>query len=91
MAAKKTTRKGAEEPLFNPTEHEIVPLHEKLSKEDAEQLLTKYSATLRELPKLGVSDPALYGLNAKPGDIIKITRKSRTAGETVFYRGVISE
>ncbi len=54
-------------------------------------LLKKYSLTIREIPKILITDPAISHLDVKEGDIIKIKRNSRTAGETVFYRGVIKE
>ncbi len=51
----------------------------------------KYNVSLRELPKIKKDDSAISSLNVKVGDVIKIARASPTAGETVFYRGVISE
>ena len=31
------------------------------------------------------------GLGVKPGDMIKIARKSPTAGESIYYRYVVEE
>lgn len=76
---------------FNPTEHTFVPKHEKLSVKEAKAILEKYHAGIKEMPKIGVHDPAIVALGAKQGDIIRITRKSYTTGETVFYRGVVDE
>jgi DNA-directed RNA polymerase subunit H len=42
-----------------------------------------------ELPKIAKTDPAIISLNTKPGDVIKIIRKSQTASEAIFYRVVI--
>lgn len=72
-------------------EHEFVPEHTKLSEKEAKALMATYSITLRELPKIIISDPAIAHLDIKEGDIIKIKRASRTAGETVFYRGVMKD
>jgi DNA-directed RNA polymerase subunit H len=72
-------------------EHELVPEHSKLSEKDAKELMKKYSLTIREIPKILISDPAICHLDVKEGDIIKIKRNSRTAGETIFFRGVIKE
>ncbi|HIO32036.1 MAG TPA: DNA-directed RNA polymerase subunit H, partial [Candidatus Nitrosopelagicus sp.] len=44
---------------------------------------------LTELPLIFVTDPAIVGLGVKPGDMIKITRKSATAGESLYYRYVV--
>ncbi|MBN2142252.1 DNA-directed RNA polymerase subunit H [Candidatus Woesearchaeota archaeon] len=71
--------------------HELVPEHTKLSEKDAKALFKKYNITLREIPKINFSDPAIAHLGARQGDVIKIKRHSRTAGETVYYRGVIRE
>ena len=71
--------------------NELVPEHSKLSDKDAKELLKQYNITIREIPKILISDAALANLDVKEGDIIKINRKSRTAGETVFFRGVIKE
>ena len=81
----------AEGPLFNPLLHRIVPKHEKLSEKDARELKDRYHLTLMSLPKISMRDPALRDLSLKQGDIVKISRKSYTAGETVFYRGVVDE
>jgi len=72
-------------------EHELVPEHSKLSEKEAKDLLKKYNITIKEIPKILINDPAIIHLDVKEGDIIKIKRPSRTAGETVFFRGVIKE
>ena len=69
--------------------HGLVPKHEIITKEEAEQVLEKYHCKSIELPLIFVSDPAIVGLGVKPGDMIKITRKSATAGESFYYRYVI--
>ncbi len=76
---------------FNPADHELVPTHEKLSAKEAKEILERFHAGLRELPKIAASEPALQALDVKQGDIIRITRPSHTAGQTVYYRGVIDE
>jgi DNA-directed RNA polymerase subunit H len=99
-ALKVSSRKGKKAPreleepegrIFNPLEHVLVPKHEKLTEKERLALMEKYKLTLIQLPKISIRDPALRGLTLKQGDIVKITRKSYTAGETVFYRGVIDE
>jgi len=69
--------------------HVLVPKHEIISEEEKEQLLKKYRITPEQLPKIRSKDPIVKLIGAKPGDIIKITRKSPTAGESVYYRLVI--
>jgi DNA-directed RNA polymerase subunit H (RpoH/RPB5) len=69
------------------TKHESVPKHEIL--QDKESVLKQYGITLRQLPRILETDPMVKVLNAKPGDVIKITRNSQTAGVTTYYRVVI--
>lgn len=70
-------------------DHAFVPKHEIVSKEEAEQVLSKFNCKPTELPLIFVNDPAILGLGVKPGDLIKITRQSPTAGESLYYRYVV--
>ncbi len=63
-------------------------VHELLSQEEQEEVLRRYRTTRPQLPKILTSDPVVRKLGAKPGDVIKITRTSPTAGVTVYYRVV---
>ena len=54
-----------------------------------EDVLKQFNCKPTELPLIFVSDPAIMGLGVKPGDMIKITRKSATAGESTYYRYVV--
>ncbi|MDG6928702.1 MAG: DNA-directed RNA polymerase subunit H [Nitrososphaerota archaeon] len=74
---------------FRVSSHLYVPKHEILPKEEVESLLKKYSATLDQLPYILTTDTNVVELQAKPGDVIRITRKSETAGTTVYYRLVV--
>lgn len=66
--------------------HNLVPEHVILSDEEAEEVLNKYNITEDELPKILTSDPVVKAIDAKSGDILKITRKSETAGIFEAYR-----
>ena len=70
-------------------DHVYVPKHEIMTKKEAEEVLKKYNCKPTELPLIFVNDPAIMGLGVKPGDMIKITRKSATAGEIFYYRYVV--
>lgn len=74
---------------FKVDKHTLTPKHLKLGEKDKTQLLEKYQVTSKELPKILKTDAAMRELEAKPGDIIKIIRKSPTAGESIFYRVVL--
>lgn len=71
------------------SKHELVPKHEVLSEEEARELLERLNITKGQLPKIYTTDPMVKKIKAKVGDIIKITRKSPTAGEYIYYRVVI--
>jgi DNA-directed RNA polymerase subunit H len=70
-------------------DHVYVPKHEIMTKKEAEEVLIKYNCKPTELPLIFVNDPAILGLGVKPGDMIKIKRKSPTAGESIYYRYVV--
>ncbi len=70
-------------------EHVYVPKHEIINKKEAEDVLKQFNCKPTELPLIFVTDPAIMGLGVKPGDMIKITRKSATAGHSNYYRYVV--
>ena len=76
---------------FDMTTHILVPKHSLLSEKEKNAVLEKFGITFKELPKVFVNDPAIKELKLKSGDVIKITKKSPTAGAADYYRGVISE
>ena len=76
-------------PPSNIFKHELVPNHEILTPKEVEELLQKYRINLSQLPRIKVSDVAVIAIGGKSGDIIKITRRSPTAGEHVAYRLVV--
>ncbi|MDW8044342.1 MAG: DNA-directed RNA polymerase subunit H [Nitrososphaerota archaeon] len=70
-------------------DHIYVPKYILLSPEEAQEVLKKYNARPEQFPYILDIDPVVRELGAKPGDLIKIIRKSQTAGETVYYRYVV--
>ena len=68
-----------------------MPKHVILASEEVSNIVKKFNITTNQLPKISVKDPCAKALGAKPGDVIKILRKSETAGTSEFYRLVISE
>lgn len=73
-------------PILN---HFLVPKHEVLPKHEADALIKKFGVSIDQLPQILSSDPIVEELEAKKGDVIKITRKSYTAGEAVYFRIVL--
>lgn len=67
-------------------DHFLVPKHEIVSKEKAAELLKQFGVDADKIPKILVDDPIIIEINAKKGDLLKITRRSHTAGESVYFR-----
>ncbi|HKU49262.1 MAG TPA: DNA-directed RNA polymerase subunit H [Nitrososphaera sp.] len=82
MSDKKATAIKISNHIYQP-KHEIIP------KSEAEEIMRKYNAKPGQLPYIMTSDKAIEDLDVRPGDVIKITRKSPTAGESVYYRYVV--
>ena len=75
-------------PILVP-DHVYVPKHEIMTKKEAEDVLRKFNCQPTQLPLIYVNDPAILGLGVKPGDMIKITRRSGPAGESTYFRYVV--
>ena len=68
-----------------------MPKHVILNAEEITNLMKKFNIALNQLPRISSKDPAVKVLDAKAGDVIKILRKSETAGISEFYRIVVGE
>ena len=72
----------------------LIPKHEKLSTYQIKKALNDINVSLQELPLIKRADPALQnlineGIEIDDGDVIKITRSSKTAGDVLYYRIVV--
>ena len=76
-------------PTFDIFEHDLVPLHEVVSQEERKELSEKYHAEPFQFPWIKSVDPISIILGAKPGDVVRITQKSETAGKYETYRYVV--
>jgi DNA-directed RNA polymerase subunit H len=79
---------------FNIFEHEYVPEHYLVEKDEEQKILKKLKLTKDQLPRIKKTDAAIVALETitgeiEPGRLIKIVRKSRTAGVFVAYRVVV--
>ena len=88
----RTKAKKAEEELpFKVTDHFLVPKHELMTPDESREVLSRYNATPHQFPFISSTDATAKSIGAKAGDFVRITRKSETAGETVYYRFVVEE
>jgi DNA-directed RNA polymerase subunit H len=69
--------------------HKLVPDHMILSEKERKELLTRFKIRAEQLPRIQVNDPAAVAVDAKPGNILKVKRKSPTAKYTTAYRLVV--
>ena len=74
--------------MVDVSQHELVPEHNVLDPDKVEDVLTEYRIKKSDLPKIKRSDPALPEA-ATVGDVIQITRDSRTTDTATVYRLVI--
>ncbi|KAF9761970.1 DNA-directed RNA polymerases I, II, and III subunit RPABC1 [Nosema granulosis] len=75
-----------EEMLFNITKHSLVPKHRILSQTEKQDILSKMRLKPEQMPKILKRDPVCRYLGASTGDVIEINRKSRTAGQSLYYK-----
>ena len=76
-------------PAFDIFQHKLVPKQEILSEQEKNELLTKFKVQPYQLPQISSVDPTVKAIGAKPGDVLRITRRSPTAGEHIAYRYVV--
>jgi DNA-directed RNA polymerase subunit H (RpoH/RPB5) len=73
--------------INNPLKHILVPKHERVPAAEEESLLKGMYAKKSQLPLIRFhEDPIARLIGLMPGEIVKITRASLTAGECIGYR-----
>lgn len=92
MVVLKKERKNVKQPEDNTfiLKHKLVPEHVILSEQEKKEIIKKYAGgDPYKLPYILSMDPVAQAIGAKPGDVIKIIRKSSTAGAYIYYRLVV--
>ena len=72
--------------MFRAQDHEMVPKHEVLTPAERKEVLETLGIDKDQLPLIKETDPVAKETGVKPGDVLRIVRKSQTAGQTVYYR-----
>jgi DNA-directed RNA polymerase subunit H len=76
-------------PAFDIFQHKLVPKQEILTEEEKTELLTKFKVQPYQLPQISSVDPTVKAIGARPGDVLRVIRRSPTAGEHIAYRYVV--
>ena len=72
---------------FNILNHQYVPPHTILSKEELDEVMKKYNvADKSQLPDISRYDPVALAIGMRPGDVCKIDRPSKSAIHSTYYR-----
>ena len=76
--------------MFNPTKHEYVPKHTKLSDEEVKEFMKEYLARSKmHMHVILQNDPIAKWIGLKHGDIVRIDRYNENSGESFSYRSCI--
>lgn len=73
--------------LYNPSRHELVPKHTKLTPAEIDALKERYMLKNKlQLPHIHRNDVMAKWLGLRHGDVVRITRYNETSGEYDYYR-----
>ncbi len=67
-------------------DHLLVPKHEIMTEEEISEEFSDVDYDFKDLPKIKANDPVVEAIGAEPGNVLRITRDSQTAGVFVTYR-----
>lgn len=72
---------------FNPTKHQLVPPHRKLSNDETTEIMNKYLIKNKlQMPIILRTDVIAKWLGLKQGEIVEITRFNENSGKSYYYR-----
>lgn len=73
--------------LYNPTRHQLVPKHEKMTTEEVTEVMNKYLIKGKiQMPYILRNDVIAKWLGLKQGDVVKISRYNENSGVSYYYR-----
>ncbi len=72
---------------YNPSKHELVPKHERMTETEVKDLLEKYNIRGKaQLPVILKTDVMAKWLGLRSGEVVRITRYNDTSGLYYYYR-----
>jgi len=72
---------------FNPTKHQLVPPHRKLSTDETTEIMNKYLIKSKlQMPIILKTDVIAKWHGLKQGDIVEIIRYNENSGKSYYYR-----
>lgn len=75
-----------EELLVNITHHSLMPIHQVMSNAEKKKFLSDARLTEYQLSRIQLHDPVARYYGMKRGDLVRIIRRSDTAGKYVTFR-----
>jgi DNA-directed RNA polymerase subunit H (RpoH/RPB5) len=73
--------------LFNPTKHQYVPPHRKLSNDEAKMIMDAYNVKNKlQMPIILHTDRIAKWIGLKQGELVEITRYNENSGKSYYYR-----
>lgn len=77
----------AKELAYNPSKHDLVPHHEKLTEQEAKEVMERYLVKSKaQMPLIHRTDAMARWLGLRHGDIVRIARSNDTSGQYFYYR-----
>lgn len=73
--------------MFNPTKHEMVPKHRKLTQDEIKEIMDKYMCKNKlQMPIILHTDRIAKWIGLKQGEVVEITRYNENSGKSYYYR-----
>lgn len=73
--------------LFNPTKHDLVPPHRKLSPDEVKDVMEKYLIKNKlQMPLILHTDVIAKWIGLKQNDVVEIIRYNENSGKSYYYR-----
>lgn len=73
--------------LFNPTKHQLVPPHRRMTLDESKEVMDKYMIKSKgQMPLILHTDVIAKWIGLKQGELVEITRYNENSGKYYYYR-----